>query len=246
MKLVRFVSLFALLIALLGAALVQAQDTEEIEYNSPIEGEFTEDDFEFAYTFEGSEGDVIIARVDPVETFGDFDNSILILEDPDGDTVFDTTDGFSFGRSQAAAQLEEDGEYTLIVTREDGEDGESVGEYILEVILAEELTFDDTVSGEVSSEGREQYFYVLSDDDFGLEYVRDGDFAATVTVNLIGDEERGSFDDVASLGGEEVEAGILYNFDSDTLYVITVGRGLFQLIFDNVESEFELTVVEAQ
>ncbi|MCU0497744.1 MAG: hypothetical protein MUF87_10365 [Anaerolineae bacterium] len=246
MKLIRFVSLFALLIALFGAALVQAQDSESIEYNEPVEGEFTEDDFEFAYTFEGSEGDVIIARVDPVELFGDFDNSILILEDPNGDTVFDTTDAFSFGRSQAAAQLEEDGEYTLIVTREDGEDGESVGEYILEVVLAEELTLDEAVAGEANSEDRPQYYYVLSEDDFGLQYMRDGDFAATVTVNVISDEDTGAFDDVATLGGSEIEGGALYNLDADTLYVVTVGRGLFDIIFDEADTEFELMVIEAQ
>ncbi len=234
---------FVLLAVLAMGATVQAQDS--LTYNTPVTGEMTETDYEFTYKFDGTEGDVVVIDLEPVDPLGDLENPILMLQGPDGDMVGDTTDFFTFGSVSLALELPSTGAYTLTVTRADGDAGESVGEFTLEVIQAEALAVGGAVSGSTDSDSRTQYYYVNAAQEFGVSYEKlTGDFYAQLAVNLI--DETGSLREVAVASGDEAERLALGSFDADTLYLVTISRPLFSFAFNTVTAEYELQVTEAQ
>lgn len=236
--------LLVALLLLLAVPVVYAQDA--IEPGQVVVGELTTDVYELTYTFEGKEGEVVIIEADPVDVLGDLDDTILILTDPSGAVVVDTTEAFSFGSSLAAATLPASGTYTVTVTRENGADGESVGEFELAVTLPQSVTADSPASNTISSEGRKQYYIVMSDTAFSLNYARsDGEFYPDVIINTI-NEDDGDLSQVAQLSGETFSVGMMGYFEAGTLYVITVRERFFDFNFSEVTADYTLSVTAAE
>lgn len=240
-KILRLLSVAALLLV---ASLATAQGGEAIKYGEVVKGEMTEDEYEFTYTFEGSDGDVIIIAFSPVDEFGDLNSPIIVLTDPEGDTVADTTNNFVFGSLIAAAELKDDGEYTLLVTRADGKSGESVGEFTVEVVNLPVLEAGKPLTEEeTDSESRSQYYAVKSEDDWGLSYLKlDGTMEVEITINTI-NTSGANLSPVASVDGDlltEVAIGI---FDGDETYIVSVGEPLFAFNFSKVKAEYSLELL---
>jgi hypothetical protein len=236
--------MIVLLLLLLVVPAVYAQ--ELLEPGQVVVGELTADVYELTYAFAGKEGDVVVIEADPVDALGDLNDTILILSDPSGAVLVDTTEAFSFGSSLIAAQLPASGTYTVKVTREDGAAGESVGEFELAVTLPQPITPDAPASSSTSSESRKQYFAVMSDTDFSLSYAKSGgDFFPDVLVSTI-DEEDGNLNDVAQLSGTTFSVGMMGYFPANTLYIVTVRERLFDFNFDEVTADYTLSVSLAE
>jgi hypothetical protein len=237
----RLIVILMLLVALFAVTGAQAQDT--LGYNDPVTGEMTVEEYEFTYVFTAKEGDVVIIEVNPVEILGDLDDPIIILTDPSGSVVADTTDSFSFGRALVAVELSEGGDYTVTVTRADGAEGESVGEFTLEVIRAEQLVFGEVVTGSTDSDSRDQYYYVNADQEFGIAYRRtDGDFSPELKVSVFRSRDFG-LDDAAVAYGSEMEGAVLISFDAGKTYIVSLGEALFDFNFRTVTADYELTLI---
>lgn len=231
------------LLFLLVVPAVYAQET--IEVGQVVVGELTTDVFELTYTFAGEEGQVVVITADPVDPLGDLNDTILKLRDASGTVLVDTTEAFSFGSSILAVQLPATGTYTVTVTRENGAEGTSVGEFNLVVTSAAPITVDSPVTNSISSEGHDQYYVVNGDADFSLSYTKSaGDFFPDVVVYTI-DTTDGSLDEAGILSGNTFSIGTLGYFTANTLYVVTVRERLFDFNFDEVTADYTLTIAPA-
>lgn len=231
-----------LVIAVLAVAHIQAQ--EPIGFNEPVEDNMTRREYEFTYTFTGKEGQVILVDFYQTDVSGDLENPILILTGPDGEVVGDTSEAFTFGSVILVSQLPESGNYVLTVTRQDGETGRSNGDFSVEVINVEPLSVGEKQTVETDSNSRSQYYFVLSETDFKLAYLKQrGDFDPEIKVNVI-DEDTSGLNDVAAVHGAEMEDFVMGSFDAETLYIIEIGQALFDFNFQRVTAEFDLTVME--
>lgn len=234
--------MFVLLLVIAGSlTVVYAQDS--IGYGDIVEGEMTEDDYEFEYTFEGSEGDVVLVVFRPVEEFGDLSSPIMMLMDASGDTVADTTDQFVFGELNLAAELPDDGEYTLLVTRADGASGESLGEFTVELLNLEVLEAGSPVEDETDSDSRPAYYAVKTEENWGLSYLKtDGTMETAIMVNTINDDNA-SLNEVASVDGDMLTEAAIGIFEGGETYIVSVGEPLFAFNFNTVEVEFTLELL---
>ena len=126
-------AIVCLILALIVAVpAVLAQDS--LAYGDTVAGAITSDEFSIEYTFEGTEGDVVVIEMRRTSTDEELRRPAVQLIAPDGDVLGDTSDNFSFGFALLAAQLPESGTYTIIAGRIDGPDGDSVGGFELELI----------------------------------------------------------------------------------------------------------------
>lgn len=244
MSVKRLIILSLVAVMLIALAPSFAQDGGAIEYNSTITGEITNDNFEVNYSFSGAAGDVVLARVEPVEFFGGYADPVLTLTAADG-TVLAYRTGFS--SADVAAILPVDGDYTLTVGRADGASGSSVGEFYLSLWLPDVLTSGASVSASTDSDS--VVYYVVKDlSAFTLAYEKSGgEFAPEISVNAIVTEpnyadEFGYLETWAALNGKVLKAGSL-SVDGDAdVYVIKVAEALFDFNFFLVTADYTLTL----
>lgn len=232
------VLIFVLLV--FGLFSVKAQ-SNVISYGDVVNGEITDDNYEIEYTFQGKQSDVIIARLEPIETFGDLDNPELILLRPNGRVLIDTTKAFNYGRAFLVGELPEDGEYTLIASRRDGRAGDSKGEFSLELLLPQLITEERSVSNEVSSDAGDQYYVVRMSSPFGVVYQKTGgQFFPKVAVSIL-DAPKGGLQEIGVHSGDELTIGALGMFKSEIIYVVSVGEAPFDFNFRAVTAEYALS-----
>lgn len=234
-----------MLMALLCAAsLVSGQDVDTIEYGESVTGELTDREFEIAYEFTGSEGDVIVIYMAAVDTLGDLNRPELLLLNSENDVVADTADAFTIGEILLAAELEAEDTYTILATRQDGRAGDSVGEFTLDLIKLPVLELDKEVSETISSEDSDQYYAIRSDSStLVLSYLKlSGTFSPMISINVINDEA--GLDEVVVLQGSALERAAVNVPSEPGLYIVTVGEAPFDFNFNEVEAEYELMLVE--
>ncbi|MBE0688514.1 MAG: hypothetical protein IH587_00150 [Anaerolineae bacterium] len=231
--------LFVLVFSLVPAALAQ----DSLGYGDTVTDSISSDAFSFEYTFEGGEGDVIIIEMRRTNTDEDMTRPEIHLLDSEGDEIATTADMFSYGSAVLAARLTDEGTYTIVATRTDGADGDSVGEFELELIQPITLEADeDLVEGEVDKDSRDQYFYLPADGNISVVY-RPGDstYIPIMAVNVIND---GTLRALGQIAGVFIEEGsITIDADGDDIYIVTVAADESDYLFRDVQSEFEIGVV---
>ncbi|MCC6612553.1 MAG: PPC domain-containing protein [Anaerolineae bacterium] len=125
-----------------------AQGGTELAYGGSAEGQFTDGVTEVLYTFTGSAGDLIVARMtantSPLDSY-------LILRDPSGTQVaYDDDDGGSLNSMVGPFALPVDGTYTLVATRCCPGSAPNTGEgsfvVTLEQTTAQPLTTDQPIT----------------------------------------------------------------------------------------------------
>jgi hypothetical protein len=242
-KFIRLLSTAALLITAFGLSVFSVHAQESVEYGDIVEGEMTNDEFEFEYSFEGEEGDVVVIILTPVELYDELINPIMILENPEGDTIGDTTDAFVFGGPLIlAAELDQSGKQTLFVTRQDKEDGESVGEFTIEFILLEVLEVDEALEGELKSESRAQYYAVKTDNDFAINWIRgDGDMLVRVSVNEI--DNSNGLTEIGGADGSQLTEVAFGIFEGGETYIVSIAEPLFSFSFEETV-EYQIVLLE--
>lgn len=134
---------------------------------SPI----TSDEFAFEYTFEGGEGDVVVVEMRRTNTDEDMTRPEIHLLDSEGEEIATTAETFSYGAAVLVAKLTDSATYTIVATRNDDADGDSVGEFELELIQPTMLEAGaDLIDGEIDNDARDQYYYLPADGEVTVLY----------------------------------------------------------------------------
>jgi hypothetical protein len=234
-------TVIVLLMVIGGSSIAMAQDGGMIEYGQVIVAEMTEKLYEFEYTFEGQAFDTVIILMYPVDILSDMDDPVLLLLDSAGTTIADSREGINVGKARLFIQLPNTGTYTIIATREDGADGDSVGEFTLEVLQPEIFTIGDSFTDTITNDDHDHYYVIFSKADFALELSTSGNLPPEMSVNVI-DEEDASLDEIATLYGEKITYGTLGIFDSNEFYIVTIGKARFSFVFGNASMDYTVVV----
>jgi thiol-disulfide isomerase/thioredoxin len=143
-----------------------------ISYGDTVSGEITDENYEQSFAFEGNEGDSVTIRL---AADGSSLDTVVQLLGPDGEILAENDDS-SFSSTDSLIEnftLPADGQYTIIATRYNGAEGQSVGDFVLELITgtaeeegetaAEEtetisLSYGETVSGELDDENYRDFY----------------------------------------------------------------------------------------
>jgi hypothetical protein len=147
-----------ILLLLFSSGGVAAQESEPesipIAYGDRVEGEITNDTFEFQYVFEGSQDDLVLIEMfaEP-GTFGV--DPHLQLSDENGELLFENDD-FANLNSVMVTNLPDDAQYIITATRYGGEDGGSVGDYVLRLNRIEPAQIGDVIEGQVFSNAEDE------------------------------------------------------------------------------------------
>lgn len=245
MKVARY--FVAMMIAVFSLSLVSAQG-ESLAYGDEVEGEITNQSFEVEYSFEGSAGDVVLLSLVPEDTFDGLSNPTLILLDSEFEVL--ETVSASFSSANIIYELDADGTYNVIATREDGRSGDSAGPYTLSLDTATLMSMGEPVEVEVSSEGPVIVVAFKPDGEFDLKYNHvDGDFYPEVSLNKI---ESGLFGDtnlttLATLYGPEMQRGTVGLVESaEGIYIITIAEAAFDFNFQEVTATVSLEIVSPE
>jgi len=232
--------LILMILLLIPVALVSAQ--EPLEPGTPVRGEITDDAYEVEYTFSGTADSVVVIEMlaEDEEGFSTELTSQLVILDSEGSVVIDTSDNFVFGDAVLVTVLPADDDYTVIASREDGQAGETTGEYSIELIVPQVLMVGDKITDEVSSEDEPAYYVINAEEDFILRYTKNaGDFDPEINISTIADNNS-DFEDYALASGKldnvamgDIEAGV---------YVVRVQEAFFSFNFSEVTAEFNLSV----
>jgi hypothetical protein len=242
--------LIALVVLALGFSAVAAQDATPIELGVPVEGEITNDDYELAYTFTGSAGDVVLIQMYQAPNATDYVDAYLLLEGPNGRVFAENdTDAAYYSQSTIVAELPEDGEYTIIATRYSGRTGNSVGEFILQANVVEPLEAGDkleaTIYGYSADERLTPNQYVIR----GSGSVKIG-FSQTVG-DLFADIYLYPWEDGTSYPESVFEltdtsklssAVLTVELEEGVLYVLTVKDSFASSVFDDSSATVTITI----
>jgi hypothetical protein len=245
-KTVRLIGI--LILSLSMTLLAQAQDSTPIGYDDTVNGEITADAFEIPYTFKGAEGDIVLVEMRRANTDSGLYNAALVVLDPGGSLIADSADYIAYEGAEAivAVELPENGEYTILATRDSGRSGEEIGEFVLKLfnleILGEEL-----IEGEVTNDTQDQYYAVVANGSFTVNYrVLSSNYAPLVDVNYV--NEDGYFESAGSMSGLRLDAGSVQVFaEAGELYVVAiVADDLDYLFEEDVQVSYELSSSAAE
>lgn len=229
-------------VLLFPAAVSLAQ--ERIEYGQVIHDTLTETDSEFRYGFIGNADDVVLIELTADELFGKLNSPILILTDSQGNEIANTTGNFSFKEAQLVTQLPSMQSYVLIVTREGGATGESLGAFTLKLKLLDTLTLDEPISISLKSSDPTGYYVVAVDEPFDLYYRKTGgDFAPQITLYALA--EQGQLNLMAALYGPSLTTGMLGTFADQQIYILTIGEGFEDFHFDDISATLQIRLQSA-
>jgi hypothetical protein len=150
------------LVALPVIALAQRSEGGTINYGDTVQGEITTDTYEFAYTFDGAAGDVVVINMTAINlpVDGPRLDSFLELRGPDGATLRSNDDYFSLDSQIGPFLLPEDGAYTIVATRFMRDEGPSTGEFELALARVElaPIATGETFTVELGDSNRNAYF----------------------------------------------------------------------------------------
>jgi hypothetical protein len=232
-----------MILALLLAASLSAVHAQEEGVLATFEGEMTEDEYEFEFTFDAEEGQIIAAIFNDISEGGTLYSPTLVLENPAGDTIADTTESFSFGNVSLFAEVNSSGTYTLYISRFDEEDGTDVGEFTIDIVEVPVLEAGSVTEGTLSSEGNPGYYVVDTESPFGISLVKgDGDMAFNLSVNTI-DSQSGTLTELATAEGEALTEVLLGIFEGEEPYVVMVGEPFFFFSFDETSTDYTVELV---
>jgi hypothetical protein len=243
------VSVIGILILSLAMTLfAQAQDSTPISYGDVVNGEITDDEFEIPYTFKGAEGDIVVVEMRRANTDSGLYNAAVVVLDPGGSLIADSADYISYEGAEGlvAIQLPENGEYTVLATRDSGRSGDETGEFVLKLFNVEILG-EEPIEREVTNDTEDQYYAVLADGSFTVNYrVLSSNYAPLVDVSYV--NEDGYFESAASVSGLRLDAGSMQVFaESGELYIVAIVADDLDYLFDeDVQVAYELSSSSAE
>jgi hypothetical protein len=229
----RILSVFLLVLLCVSFVVLPAYAQEEIdiEYGDIEDFEFSEDDDEVVFIFEGNEGDIIsvVAAFEYSEDF-DYDSTLeMELEDEDERLIAESQSlDFLFAIPGFVVELESDGEHRLNV-QFDGS-----GEATM-VLALQESTFlsEDEFTFEVAQDGLPSVFGISVEDDGLYEIsLTPEDDEMPFTFELLG-FSGGDASTLASVWGNTLRGrSIIVELEEGETYIGTMGN-LFGTLFDS-------------
>ncbi len=144
-----------------------------LTYGDTAQGNIGGDRFEERYTFQGDASDNVLITMSRPEGVDRGLDSYLILLGPDGQEVARDDDGGGNLNSRLGITLQDSGEYTIVATRFQQENGGSEGDYVLalesvavEDVSPQPIEYGETVRGEISEfAGEREYFFQGAEGD---------------------------------------------------------------------------------
>lgn len=234
----RFVILtcFALLMTF-AAATVYAQDS--IEYGDIIFGEITEDETEVSYTLAIEEGDVVVLDMRRAKD-SELYSTAIIVQDPDGDEVLNTTEDTSANNTIAGFVADESGDFTVIATR--NQYSETTGEFELRPTNARVLQSGDDVKGLVDNDSADVYYALPPDTEISVSYIQtSGDYYLYFRIYSLDTENSGSLY-ASSTAIDGIRWTVSMTTEADYLTLVSVGGDEYDLQHEDISSKFTLTV----
>lgn len=138
----------ALVMSVLSFGAAAAQDKVALVLGEFVEGEITDEVPEVLYSFTGKSGDLITLEAVPGTEDSQLNPSVE-LRNADGETITQN-EGFSYPLVFAIAELPDDGDYTVVVSRSGGaQDGTTVGTYKLRVQEPELVSAGSTINANI-------------------------------------------------------------------------------------------------
>jgi hypothetical protein len=172
----------------------------------------------------------------------------VVVLDPGGSLIADSADYIAYEGAEAlvAIQLPENGEYTVLATRDSGRSGDETGDFVLKLFNVEILG-EEPIEGEVTNDTEDQYYAVLADGSFTVNYrVLSSNYAPLVDVSYV--NEDGYFESAASVSGLRLDAGNMQVFaESGELYIVAIVADDLDYLFDeDVQVAYELSSSSAE
>lgn len=240
-----------MLVALLGASFVAAQDATAMAYGDILDGEISDAEPEVLYTFDAVEGDIVL-----IEAFGEpgtfgVDPKIVLMDD-DGDTIMENDDlaGVS---AVVLNQIRKDGTYTISVQQ--SYEG-SEGVFYVRLSKVEPTALGTTIDTAIYSSPDDvdtalpQFIVLYFDSDVNLKI----DFAqelselyAQLRIVTPDPESYSGYTTVASIDDTRKvsAASLTVELDDDTLYMIYVRVAFSSFSFNIDKTDITLTIGEA-
>lgn len=224
---------FRLSLALGDMVSIPSATSSTLSYGESATGTITQANYEYEFSFVGTASEII--NITMQATSGDLD-PLLILYGPSGDVLsFNDDINTALGNydSSLTFRLPQDGEYTILATRFDGEGGISSGGFILNLrsgdVESETITirYGDSVVGQIDAVLYEQH------------YIFEGSAGDVVTIEMTAtssdldpylmlygpDNEQLIVNDDIDIGQGNFNARITrYSLPQDGLYTIVATR----------------------
>ena len=237
-------------VAVVGSQPVaHAQDGDALEYDTWVEGELTNDDFEDTYTLTGTAGDVII--IEMYEKPGEYGLSpeVKLLDPVGGELAANSY--FIWSGAIIVRELAFDGEYTVMATRVSGAEGSSEGIYILRAQVVALVQPGDVLEATVHSDSDVEMpdvfvFQFEEDTSLALNYEREpGDLFPSIQMqNWAADTY--DIDNVFELDGMNgTTHGTIYvDLAGGTFYILSVEESFASYSYE-IEAAVTTITVEA-
>ncbi len=227
---------FALLMTF-AVASVHAQD--KISYGDIIIGEVTEKETEISYELNVDEGDVVVLDLRRAKD-SELYSTAIIVQNPDGDEVLNTTEDTSANNTVAGFVAEESGVFTVIATRNQYSD--TTGEFELRPTNARILEAGDNIKGLVDNDSADIYYALPFDTDVSVSYIQtSGDYYLYFRIYSLDNQNSGSLY-ASSTAIDGITWTVTFTTESDYLTLVSVGGDEYDLQHDDISSKFTLTV----
>lgn len=216
----KFIGLWLLAGLLLhGLPALYAQDAIPITYGVPFEGEFTANNRQARFTFEGKAGEVIYIFPQGTGLFSTLEFDIQLSDGRD--TALGTLYNKERLKPVLVAELPADGRYTITLI------GNMNGAYRLELQRTLNLLPDMQIEGVIAPE--ESRFYIIRSPQplkIALTYTRlDGTFSPELRIE---DFEQSFPREVAAISGRALSTATLeLNLEANVEYLITLAQKPF-------------------
>lgn len=242
--------MLAVLVMISAAGITTAQDATPLTLGEAVEGEITDDNFEVLYTFDGKAGELALIQMWQSPDAEEYVDTELILQGPSGsDIAGNPGDPALYSQATIAAELPEDGTYTIIATRYEGRTGDSVGPFGLVANIVTPLTAGAKVDATI-------YGYEHELRTVPQQYVIQGSGATKISFSQ---ELSDLFPDLKLhpwIDGEEystplftlentsgVSSAVMsVELEEGTLYILTVRDSFSSSVYDDSEKTITITV----
>jgi hypothetical protein len=232
--LTRFLTL-VLLLGLMVVAVLPVMAQDEIAYGDVVEGEIEEEE-EVEYVFEGTAGDLVVAHLWGTNLDDDLTSPTIELRDEDGDAI--VTSSYTFREATISAVLEDDGEYTIAVIADTGNEGE----YNLALYSPELLEAGASVDGELDADTEDQYYLVSGAEDVSINFAFADAVEYVPTFRVYNAEDMSLVGYFVSVVEEATGNFNLPGGETD-FYLIAVEYSASDLlIYEDTASEYTITV----
>jgi hypothetical protein len=229
---------FALLM-MFAAASVEAKAATSIAYGDIVEGEITAKVTEIDYTLTVAKGDIVVLDMRRSKD-SELYSTAVIVQDPSGNEVVNTTEDTSANNTVAGFTADEDGDYTVIATR--NKYSETTGAFQLRPTSAKLLQSGDNVKGLVDNDSADVYYALPADTDVKVSYTQTkGDYYLRFRIVILDSQTSASIS-ASSTAIEGITWTVGLHTETDYMTLISVGGDEYDLQHDDISSKFTLDV----